>query len=109
MTSLISRREVAFVAVTASVALVFGWWMGLWMVPDAALDVPTETSVGYEGTTVVDARYQPVPTWLPVISLFPLGVAVWAYNFAHAEPDDTSDDDRSDDYLEALGGDDDGE
>lgn len=104
MTPFASRRDVALVAVTASVALVAGWWMGLWMVPDAALDVPTETSVGYEGTTVIDARYQPVPTWLPVISLFPLGVAVWAYNFAHAEPDDASDRGESDNYLDAIGG-----
>ncbi|WP_435364538.1 hypothetical protein [Haloarchaeobius sp. DYHT-AS-18] len=64
----LSKREKTLIVGVGALALVAGVWLGLWMVPDAALDVPKETVTGYEGREVVDARYQPVPTWLPIFS-----------------------------------------
>lgn len=106
MTLDLSRREIALIVVTASVALVVGIVLGLWSVPDAALDVPTDTRTGYDGRTVVDARYQPVPDWLPVIALLPAVATLWARDYVRAGQARSTSADETDNYLDHLGGDD---
>jgi hypothetical protein len=60
----LQRGEYAAAVVTGSVALVVGVWAGLWLVPDAALAVPTETIHGHE-----TPAYTPVPGFLPLASV----------------------------------------
>jgi len=51
---------------------VLGLWVGLWSVPDAALNVPMDTSHGH-----TSAAYHPVPMVLPLTSALLLFVSAW--------------------------------
>jgi hypothetical protein len=62
-----SDREKALALLAGVSAFVLGVWAGVWVVPDAALDVPTVD-------TPRDPRiaFKPVPTWLPFMSALAL-------------------------------------
>lgn len=62
----LTRRGGAATLLTGALGFVAGVWVGLWSIPSKALDVPMEASEYGRG---VDLAYQPVPTWLPVISI----------------------------------------
>lgn len=82
MTSVLSRltdREQIIILLTASTAFVAGIWVGIWLIPSAALDVPMNTR--YHGPEMIQTpAYQPVPTYLPVLSILVLVVAVFVAN-----------------------------
>jgi hypothetical protein len=70
----LQRGEAAAAVAAGTVAVVVGLWAGLWMIPDAALAVPTETLPNGD----VTAKYQPVPSALPVLSAVVAAVGGWA-------------------------------
>lgn len=81
----LSDREKAIIVVTGVVAAVLGIWLGLWIVPSAALDVPKE--MDHDGD--LSPAYTPVPTYLPVLSLIAvLSSLVGARNILR-DPDDS--------------------
>ncbi|WP_435359511.1 hypothetical protein [Haloarchaeobius sp. DFWS5] len=98
----LSKREKALVVGVGAVALVAGMWIGLWLVPDAALDVPKET-VEQGGQTFVDARYQPVPSAMPLYSFAVLFLGGFVIQLIY------SDDELGEDALVTDGGDDRGD
>lgn len=81
-----TKREKSIALLTASVALIVGVWIGVWSVPTAALDVPTDTSY-YGGEVDRDLLYQPVPTGLPIMSLLVPGLAVLYVRWLWTEQD----------------------
>ena len=68
MTVDISTQLKSFALATGVVSFVAGMWTGVWIVPTRALDVPTSTEF-VNGQMKYSAAYQPVPTWLPVVSV----------------------------------------
>lgn len=72
----LTRREQSLGLIVAALALTVGIWIGVWLVPTAALDVPTNTY--YEnGEIVRQLAYQPVPTYLPVASVLLVGITAY--------------------------------
>ena len=69
----LTARERYALPAAASLGLAAGLWMGLWMVPDEALDVPTETTPYGE----VSAVYHPVPGILPLATVLLLALAAY--------------------------------
>ena len=70
----LTARERYAILAAGALGLAVGQWLGLLLVPDAALAVPTETTP--HGS--VDAIYQPVPEVMLLATTIMLGVAVWA-------------------------------
>jgi len=67
VTRRLTAREKALMILVAGLAFTTGLWAGVWMVPNAALDVPMDTYIE-NGHTVRSLTYQPVPTYLPILS-----------------------------------------
>jgi hypothetical protein len=86
----LSDREKAFAPVLAAVSFVTGVWVGVWSVPDRALDVPLRESVrGAE--TFYSAVYVPVPPELPVMSVAVVFLSLWfCYLVYYKEDEETS-------------------
>jgi hypothetical protein len=63
-----SDREKALILLSGVTLFTLGVWAGVWIVPDAALDVPVVDSPG-RGPHLA---FQPVPTWLPLMSVLAL-------------------------------------
>ncbi|UVE51430.1 type II secretion system protein M [Haloferax larsenii] len=73
----LTDREKTLIILSAAVMFVFGVWVGIWIIPSAALDVPMNSH--YDGRQVVDTpAYQPVPTYLPIGSLTIVLLALYA-------------------------------
>jgi hypothetical protein len=72
----LTDREKAFAPVIAAVSFVVGVWVGIWSVPDRALDVPLHESVR-GGETFYSAVYVPVPPELPVVSVVVLFLSLY--------------------------------
>jgi hypothetical protein len=88
----LSDREKAVAILTGTTLFVAGTWAGLMLVPDAALDVPTETTEMRDGTIQYDARYLPIPNHLPLVSVAILAIGAWfAYQTLRPDRDDRAD------------------
>jgi len=88
----VTDREKTIAILTGVAAFTVGLWAGLWMVPDAALNVPTDTYMD-SGRTVRDAAYQPVPSYFPMLSallVFGGAYAAWSVNRDHEETPDAN-------------------
>ena len=68
----VQRGEFAAAVGAGTVALVVGLWVGVWMIPDAALAVPTAMKYGE-----AVAAYQPVPNHLPAMSVVVVAIGAW--------------------------------
>lgn len=92
---IITDREVAIAAGSASISFVGGLWAGIFSVPDAALDVPM-TTVG-DG---LRAAYHPVPNHSLALSGLVLLVGLWVVWRALLDTPDDSPDDADDPDLD---------
>lgn len=82
-----TTEELQIVIVTAAVAFTAGIWAGVWLIPDAALSVPTDVSYS-GGGTVRNIAFQPVPTYLPILSVTLIGLAAYGARQLGVEEDD---------------------
>lgn len=106
----VTTREKTIAILTGVVAFTVGLWVGLWMIPDAALSVPTDTYVD-NGRTVRDVAYQPVPSYLPALSALLVGgglYAAWSINRSPTETREDSDAESASTAIATDGGETDG-
>lgn len=79
----VTDRDKSIITFCTFTGWALGVWNGIFLVPDAALTVPKRVE---NGETLI--AYQPVPTWLPLITLLVLGgAAYFAYVFATRDDD----------------------
>lgn len=84
-------RERAFIALSTSIALVVGLWLGHWLVPAEAF----AEHITYNSTVSGNVRvhYRPTHTLLPIGSLGVLAVGAWVAYTSFQEIDEEALDD----------------
>jgi len=70
----LTNREKALVVQTATIAGLIGIWVGIGLVPDAALSVPTEETPSGR----IEPAYTAIPTYLPLFTVAVLAVGTYA-------------------------------
>ncbi|GGC52322.1 hypothetical protein [Haloferax sulfurifontis] len=104
MMTLLNRftdREKILTTLSASTMFVTGVWVGVWIVPSAALDVPMNSH--FDGRQMVNTpAYQPVPTYLPVLSILVVVFALYAANhfYSRESPPELAATDGGEDHDE---------
>ncbi|AFO55978.1 MULTISPECIES: hypothetical protein [unclassified Natrinema] len=92
-------REKAIAACAVAVGIVAGMWVGLWLLPAEALNVPMDVTKR-QGETYTSPEFRPVPSSFLIVTITAPALAIYYSYVKLSEFDDElGDQDETDDQL----------